>query len=433
MAIDADPFEKIRRESSAGGWRAFAILVCILVGGLIVWSRTVALDQFVTGEGEVAPSDKVKVIQHLEGGAIAKIHVLDGQAVQAGDPLVEVNLAISGTNRDELEARLDGLMLSRARLQAEVSGEAFALPADVALRRPDLAAAEMSAYSARKTELQTRLRGAEERVRQQELAVSEMTATSGAMATDLSLSKKNLEMSADLLRDGLTSKMDHLEREREVKLLEGKLATLRSSVPKAKAALAEAQQSLQEETLKFNSAVLADLGSVEQELARTQTLLNEATVQAQRRTIRSPVDGLVKNLRFHTIGGVIGPGDPIMEIVPANEDLVIEARLLPQDIGLVEVGQPVRIKISAYDFTRFGTLSGTLSFVAADSITDTEGRPFFQAYVKPERTYLGAAPGDLPISPGMTATIDVKTGTRSVLEYLLKPVVRLSYDAFHEH
>jgi len=432
MAVLTDPFENLRRQSSARGWRTLALLICVLIGALIFWGRTVQLDQFVTGEGEVAPSDKVKVIQHLEGGAIAKIYVVDGQAVKTGDPLVEVNLAISGTNRDELVARLDGLSLTRARLQAEARGEAFSPPADVAQRRPDQAAAELDAYNARKTELETKLKGAEERVRQQELAVGEMTSTSAAMATDLTMARKNLEMSADLLRDGLTSKMDHLEREREVKLLEGKLATLRSSVPKAKAALAEAQQSLEEEKLKFNSSVMADLGATEQDYARTQELLAEAQVQAQRRTIRSPVDGIVKNLRFHTIGGVIGPGAPIMEIVPAHEELIIETRLLPQDIGLVEVGQPVRIKVSTYDFTRFGTLPGVLSFVAADTINDADGKPYFQAYVTPERTYLGASAGDMPIRPGMTATVEVKTGTRSVLEYLLKPVVRLRYDAFHE-
>lgn len=432
MAELADPFDQVRRQSSGRGWRMLAILACALIGAAIVWARTVQLDQFVTGEGEVAPSDKVKVIQHLEGGVIAAIHVLDGQPVKAGHALVEVNLAISATNRDELQAKLDGLMLTRARLLAEAREETFLPPADLAERWPDLAAAELDAFSARKIELETRLKGAVERVRQQELAVRETTTTSAAMATDLALARKNLEMSTDLLRDGLTSKMDHLEREREVKLLEGKLATLQASVPKAKAALAEAQQSLEEEKLKFNSAVMADLGSAEQELARTQELLAAAQVQAQRRTIRSPVDGIVKNLRFHTIGGVIGPGDPIMEIVPANEDLVIEARLLPQDIGLVEVGQPVRIKVSAYDFTRFGTLPGVLSFVAADTVNDADGKPFFQAYVRPERTYLGASAGDMPIRPGMTATVDIKTGTRSVLEYLLKPVVRLRYDAFHE-
>jgi adhesin transport system membrane fusion protein len=432
MKASPGPFDDLRRKARSSAWRGFALLACLLLALVIFWARNVELDQFVSGEGEVAPSDKVKVIQHLEGGSIAELFVTDGQAVKEGDPLVVVNLAISGTNREELGARLDALNLSRARLLAESSGQDFTAPADIAKRRPDLAAAEQVAFQARRTELESRLRGAEERVKQQELAVREMTTTASAMATDMELARKNFEMSADLLRDGLTSKMDHLQREREVKLLEGKLATLRASVPKAKAALAEAEQALNEEKSKFTSSVTADLGAVEEELARTQELMAEAQVQAQRRTIRSPVDGIVKNLRFHTLGGVIRPGDPIMEVVPANEDLVIEARLLPQDIGLVKVGQPVRVKISAYDFTRFGTLAGTLTFVAADSVNDADGRPFFQAQVKPERMFLGAQPGDMPITPGMTATVDVKTGTRSVLEYLLKPVVRLSYDAFHE-
>src|SRR5262245_26768739 len=153
MAISADPFIHLRRQTSARGWRTLALLVCVLIGGLVVWGRTVSLDQFVTGEGEVSPSDKVKVIQHLEGGAIAKIFVLDGQAVKAGDPLVEVNLAITGTNRDELAAKQDGLLLSRARLLAEARNEPFNPPAEISQRRPDLAAAELDAFNARKVEL----------------------------------------------------------------------------------------------------------------------------------------------------------------------------------------------------------------------------------------------------------------------------------------
>lgn len=426
------PFDELRQQTRAVSWRSFALLTCLLVASAIAWARTVQLDQFVTGEGEIAPSGKVKVIQHLEGGSIAELMVADGQMVNAGDPLAVIDLAITGTNREELAARLDGLILTRARLLAEAAGEEFSPPAEVAARRPDFAAAEQVAFRARRTELEARLRGAEERVNQNDLAIRETTTTVAAIATDLELSRRNLAMSADLLRDGLTSKMAHLEREREVKLLEGKLATLRASVSKAKAALAEAQRSLEEEKLKFESAVSAELGSVGQELARTEQLMAEAQAQAQRRTIRSPVDGIVKNLQFHTIGGVIGPGDPIMEIVPASESLVIEVRLQPQDIGLVKIGQPVRVKISAYDFTRFGTLPGILTFVAADSVNDADGRPFFQAQVAPERMYMGSRPGDMPITPGMTATVDVRTGTRSVLEYLLKPVVRLSYDAFHE-
>lgn len=427
VALDA-----LREDTRSSGWKMLAIVSIALICAFFVWASIARFDQFSVAEGEVAPSDKVKVIQHLEGGAIAGIFVTDGQLVKAGAELVAVELGLNSANREELQARLDSLALMRARLMAESSGSPLNLPADLVARRPDLAAAEESAYSARQTELANRIESAQQRVRQQELAVGELQATYNATATDLELANKNLAMSSDLLRDGLTSKMEHLAREREAKLLEGKLSALRQSIPKARAALEEAQHNLNDEKLKFDRTSYEDLGRVEQDISATNEMFAEATNQASRKVIRAPVDGIVKNLRFHTIGGVIGPGDPIMEIVPVNDNVVIEARLRPEDSGIVELGQPVRVKISAYDFTRFGTLSGTLSYIGADSVADEEGNTYFQVMVTPDRAYLGDEPGEFPIRPGMTAIVDIRTGNRTVLEFLLKPVMRLRYDSLRE-
>jgi adhesin transport system membrane fusion protein len=424
--------DSLRRDTRSSGWSVLAMVSVGLICAFFAWASIAEFDQFAVAQGEVAPADKVKVIQHLEGGSIAAIFVTDGQVVKAGSELVAVELGVGGANREELQARLDSLALLRARLQAESSDQPLSLPADVAQRRPDLAAAEQSAYSARQTELANRIESAQQRVRQQELAVSELQATFNATATDLELANKNLAMSADLLRDGLTSKMEHLAREREAKLLEGKVSALRSSIPKARAALDEARANLNDEKLKFNRAAFEELGKVEQDISSTNEMFAEADTQASRKIIRAPVDGIVKNLRYHTIGGVIGAGDPIMEIVPVNESVVIEARLRPEDSGIVEVGQPVRIKVSAYDFTRFGTLSGRLTYISADSVADEEGKTFFQVLVTPDKSYLGEEPGEFPIRPGMTATVDIRTGTRTVLEFLLKPVMRLRYDSLRE-
>jgi adhesin transport system membrane fusion protein len=424
--------DQLQVESRALGWRTVAIAVSGLIVAFLVWAHFAAFDQFAVAEGEVAPMDKVKVIQHLEGGVIAQIFVTDGQVVKQNDPLVEVDLAISGTNKDELAAKLDGLNLSRARLLAEANNQQPSFPDDIAKRRPDQAGAELAAYHARQVELENRLQSAQDRVNQADLAVKELLSTSAATATDLQLSRKNLAMSADLLKDGLTSKMDHLEHEREEKLLEGKYNTLQSSVPKAQAALAEARRDLDDTKLKFHSESLQDLGNVEQDIARTQELLTEAQGRASRRTIRSPVNGIVKNMRYHTIGGVIGAGDPIMEVVPADETLVIEAHLSPQDAGQVKVGQPTRIKVSAFDYTKFGVLPGTLTYVGADSVNDAKGVPYFQVVIKPDRNYFGDPVEQLIIRPGMTATVDIRTGSRTVMEYLLKPVIRMRYDALHE-
>jgi adhesin transport system membrane fusion protein len=424
--------DALRQETRSSAWTVFAIASIGLICAFFAWAAIARFDQFSVAEGEVAPADKVKLIQHLEGGAIAGIFVDDGQLVTAGTELVAVELGLNSANREELQARLDSLNLTRARLTAESGGSSLALPADLVARRPDLAAAEESAYAARQTELTNRIETAEQRVRQQELAISELQATYNATATDLALANKNLAMSADLLRDGLTSKMEHLAREREGKLLEGKLSALRSSIPTAKSALDEARHNLSDERLKFDRATFEELGRTEQEISATNEMLAEADTQASRKIIRAPVDGIVKNLRYHTIGGVIGPGEPIMEIVPVNDNVVIEARLRPEDSGIVELGQPVRIKVSAYDFVRFGTLSGTLTYIGADSVADADGNTYFQIMVTPDRAFLGDIPGEFPIRPGMTTTVDIRTGNRTVLEFLLKPVMRLRYDSLRE-
>lgn len=424
--------DSLRRDTRVSGWNVLAITSIGLICAFFAWASIARFDQFSVAEGEVVPSDKVKVIQHLEGGSIAGIFVIDGQQVTAGTELVAVELGLNSANREELQARLDSLALMRARLMAETNGTELALPADIAKRRPDLATAEESSYRARQTELANLVESSQQRVRQQELAVSELQATYNATATDLGLANKNLEMSADLLRDGLTSKMEHLAREREAKLLEGKISALGSSIPKAKAALEEAQHNLSDESLKFKRAALEELGRVEQDISATNEQFTQADTQASRKIIRAPVDGIVKNMRYHTIGGVIGPGDPIMEIVPVNDSVVVEARLRPEDSGIVEIGQPVRIKISAYDFTRFGTLAGTLTYIGADSVADQEGNTYFQVMVTPDKGYLGDEPGEYPIRPGMTAVVDIRTGSRTVLEFLLKPVMRLRYDSLRE-
>ncbi|MGH6954248.1 MAG: HlyD family type I secretion periplasmic adaptor subunit, partial [Alphaproteobacteria bacterium] len=291
---------------------------------------------------------------------------------------------------------------------------------------------ERAAFAARRTELETKVQGRRELVRQRELAIKELESNRKALANDLELALKNLAMSEDLLRDGLTSKMEHVERERDIARISGEIESLRSSIARARAALAEAAEQLREEKQRFQREAFETLNKVEFDIARTRELLSAATTQASRQVIHSPIDGIVKNLLYHTIGGVVRPGEAIMELVPMDENLVFEVRLNPADRGYVALGQRALAKVTSYDVVRYGGLEGTIVNVGADSTVDEDGTPFFKVTVKPARTYLGESPGELPITPGMLATVDIKTGTRTVLEYLLKPVVRLRDEAFRE-
>ncbi len=414
------------------GWRKVAWAIAVLLAVGMAWASLARLDEVAIADGEVVPADKVKVVQHLEGGIIERIFVAEGQAVAAGDRLVRIELPVTAVNVEEIEARRDGFLLARARLTAEIEAVPLAFPPDVAARRPALAKAERQTYDAHREELTRKVAAIGQQIRQRELAVTELTAARTALRTDLKLAKENYAISEDLARDGLTSKIDHLERKREVKRLEGELQALAPAIPRARAAIGEARERLGEEKLRFQRELLEKLSRTEADIARTDQLLAEATGQASRTVIRSPVAGIVKNLRFHTIGGVVGPGDPILELVPSDERLVIQARLQPMDRGYVAVGQNARAKISAYDFVRYGALEGRITHIGADSTVAPDGSSYFEVVMAPERNYLGDRPGLLVIKPGMTAVLDIRTGTKTVMQYLLKPVIKTGQEAFRE-
>jgi len=239
-------------------------------------------------------------------------------------------------------------------------------------------------------------------------------------------------MSADLLRDQLTSKIDHLDQESTVKRLEGQVATLEQSIPRAKAAAEEANTNIQEERIQFQREALEDLSVVEQDIAQTLELLSTAADQGLRALIRSPIEGVVKNLNYNTIGGVVSGGEAIMDIVPVGENLVIEAHLNPMDRGYVSAGQEAVVKINTYDFIRYGSLKGTVLNVAPDSTTNQDGSSFFRVIIETEKTYLGDHEGQNEITPGMGAVVDIHTGQKPVIDYLIKPVLKMKHDAFRE-
>jgi len=480
-------------------WRPIAWVIIALLGGLITWANFTTLEEVSVVMGEVAPQGKVRVIQHLEGGIVEDIYVKEGDRVRVGSSLVRLNLATSGVNHDELVVRLDAQRLIKARLEAQAKGIPLTFPPDVVERRSNLVWAQKEAFEASKRELEATLRVLEnqenqkelevkeleskrktledrkretassagaihQQVRQKELEVKELGSRRQAVANNLKLAKKRFKMSESLLSSGLTPRMEHLQLEAEVENLEGEKRTIESSIPRARAAVAEVEGRLREEkervegelnnlipaiprarsaveemnnrieeaASRFRREARDELSNVEQAISRIGALLKEATEQKGRAEIKSPIEGVVKNMGFNTIGGVVRPGDPIMEIVPTSENLVINAQLNPTDRGYVELGQKAVVKISTYDFVRYGSLDGEVIMVAPDSSTDPNGNPYFQVVVKTGKTYLGLMDGELPIIPGMQATVDIHTGEKSVIDYLVKPVLKIRHEAFRE-
>jgi adhesin transport system membrane fusion protein len=412
--------------------RLVAGLICALIAAFLVWANFAELEEVAIAEGEVIPQGQIKVIQHLEGGIIEQIFVREGDTVAPGDPLVQLDITSARTNKEELEVGLDGLLLQRARLEAEAEGEAPAFPGDIVARRPEQAARERRAFEGRRREMKSTVGVLNEQSRQRQSEIQQLKEEHKAAENNLELARQQYEISSRLIVDGLVSKVDHLRSEQDVEELVGKLEVLGPAVRRAQGALAEARERVREVELGFRREALEQLSQNERDVARIRETLTKATDQQRRTQITSPIEGVVKSLRFNTIGGVVRPGDPIMEIVPTSDKLIIEAKLDPRDVGYVRVGQAAVVKLSTYDFARYGGLEGTVIYLSADSYTMPDGRTYFRVQAETDKTYLGAEPGDLPIRPGMMATVDIHTGRKAVITYMLKPVLRLKSEAFRE-
>ena len=430
--ISSEKLDALLLQNPLPGWRLVAWPVMILLAVSIGWANFATLDEVSIATGEVVPAGRIRVIQHLEGGIIQEIYVTEGDTVREGQTLLQLDLASGGTNQEELQVRIDSERLVKARLEAEATGSELNFPEDVALRRPAIVAAQRQAYEARRRELSSTIQVMREQVKQRVLEVEELTARSRAVESNYRLALERLKMSKSLLAEGLTAKMEHLELEAEVENLDGEMKSLRPSLPKVEAAVEEARQRQQETESRFRREAQDQLGKIEENIARVTELLSDATAQGIRAEIKSSINGVVKNMRYNSIGNVVKPGEPIMELVPTGDRLVVEAKLNPIDRGYVNEGQAATVKISTYDFARYGGLEGIVIRVAPDSSTDEDGAPYFRVVVQTDKNFLGLREGNLPITPGMQATVDIHTGEKSVMDYLVKPVLKLRHEAFRE-
>ncbi|MDP6589977.1 MAG: HlyD family type I secretion periplasmic adaptor subunit [Alphaproteobacteria bacterium] len=423
----------LESKARARGWRRSALLIAIAIAVLLVWANYAELEEVAVASGEVVPQGQVKVIQHLEGGIISQIFIAEGDVVEAGDLLLQLDRGITGSNRDEILIELDGLILARVRLVAESQGTELFFPEAEAARRPGLVRAEKQTYEGHKLELESTINVLREQKRQRELDVRQIRAQLNSTKNNLALTLERFVMSEELLAEGLTPKIDHVQIKQEVEKLQGEMEELKSAIPRAQASIAEATARVKEEKLRATRVALEELSAIERRIAAAREKLSRATDQVVRTKISSPIAGVVQSMRHNTIGGVARPGEPLLEIVPTQDRLVVEAKLNPTDIGYVRVGQESIVKVTTYEFSRYGGLEGRVVSISPDSHVDpATGQSYFRVIAETDRNYLGDTPGDLPIAPGMEATLDIRTGSKSVMQYLLKPVIKVKSEAFRE-
>lgn len=413
-------------------WRGLAYTVIIVIVAGLVWAHFTQLPQSASVDGFVQPEGQVKVVQHLEGGIVQELFVREGATVTEGQPLMQLQRGTQSQNREELQARLDGLMLSQARLKAEASGQPIAFPADLEARRPDLTATERRTYEARQNERSSTGQLLQQQVQQRELEIKEFQSKKASLQRELGSVEQKFKIAKDLLKDGLTTRVEYLQLEQDIEKIRGEIAVADVAIPRTQAALREAQEKAREDQLKGRTAANTELGKIEQDIARTTELLQSASQQADRTAVVSPVSGTIKKMAVNTIGGVVRPGDPIIEIVPSDQKLIIDAKLKPLDVGFVAPGQEALIKVSSFDFARYGGLDGKVVRVAPDSTVDDKGNAFYRVIIEPDRTYIGAQAGEHELKPGMMAQVNIVTGQQTFLDYLMKPVLKLRYESFTE-
>ena len=413
-------------------WRATQRRLLALFVVIFLWTLIGRVDRVVTAPGKVIPYDKVKVIQHLEGGIIKDIVVRENQEVKAGDPLVHLDLATSGINSGEMNARMASLKLAKIRLDADSVGAEPVWPEDLAAKFPNLVEAETHNFQSKRDERRNSLQAFDNVVTQNRQKLAESRERLVALEASFKIAKQEVAISADLVKDKLTSQLEHFQRQTNYERLSGEIASLRQSITGLQAGINESIARRQQEEARFSREASNEAADMERKMASLSEELSRANDQEDRSVIRAPIDGVVKNVRFQTAGNVVKPGEPIMEVVPLKDQLVIEVKLSPSDRGYINMKQDALVKISTYDYLRYGGLDGTVTGIAADTDLGRNEEQFYRVIVSTDKSWLGSKQGQFPITPGMVGEVDIKVDTQSILWALLKPVLKLKADAFKE-
>ncbi len=369
--------------------RAFTHVIlwtsALFIVAAIMWANYAVLDEVTTGQGKVIPSSEIQVIQNLEGGIIKNIFVKEGEIVKKNQILMQIDNTRFMSSFDESERKMDALQLEIIRINAEMNKTPPLFPEVLKKAQPDLVKDQQSLYESRMREL-------------------------NQLQVTLDLAQKELDMTRPLLKTGSVSPVEVIRLDRAVNEIKGNID-------------------------KFKSDELDKLNKARGELSALIEANKADKDRLTRTTVRSPVYGIIKQIKTTTIGGVVQPGSDIVEIVPLDDSLLIEAKIRPGDIGFIHPGQKAMVKITAYDFSIYGGLEGLVEQISADTIideTDKKNESFYMIRVRTAKNHLGTDKNPLPIIPGMLATVDILTGEKSVLAYILKPILKAKQSALRE-
>lgn len=405
----------------------YVILATVLV--LLIWATFAKVDEVTRGEGKVIPSRQVQVIQSLDGGIVTDLLVKEGDTVKQGQPLIKIDETRAISSLKENESQYLSLSAKEARLKALANGTSFSPPEDVQKKMPDTYLQEMQLYNSSRQELDSQVNIARDQLSQRERELSELQFKKEVAIKTYESNTKELTANRPLLNSGAVSEIEILRLEREANRAKGDIDQASAQIGRVTAAISEARRKISEAQQSFQNKIRTDLNETSAKinsLTQSSLALSDKVKQS---TLLSPVNGKISKLYYNTVGGVIQSGKEVMEVVPSDDSLVIETKVQTKDIAFLRPNQPAVVKLTAYDYTIYGSLDGVVQDIAADSTIDDKGNAYYVVKVRTIQNSLG---DHLPIIPGMVAQVDILTGKKTVLSYLLKPVLKAKSYALTE-
>jgi len=396
---------------------------------LVLWAFFARVDEVVRGDGRVIPSKQVQVIQSLDGGIVSEILVSEGESVAVGAPLIRIDETRAVSSLRENQSQYLAYLAKQYRLRALAEGTSFNPPDEVRKQVPETYDQEYALYNSSKEELTSAIAIARDQMVQREKELLEVQFRKDIAEKNYESSKRELAANKPLLASGAVSEIDILKLERETNKAKGDIDQARAQIGRIESAIGEAKRKVSEVQQTFQSKVRTELNEITARLNSVSEVSVSLKDKVNQSILKSPVNGKVSRLFFNTVGGVIQPGKEVLEVVPTDDALILETKIQIKDIAFIGVLQPAVVKLTAYDYTIYGALDAVVENIAPDSIVDEKGNAYYVVRVRTLKSSLGKG---LPIIPGMVAQVDIMTGKKTILSYLLKPVLKAKSYAFSE-
>ena len=416
---------------SPQGARQLIVIVLVFVVVFIMWANWAEIDEVTVGQGKAVPAQQLQVLQNMEGGIISEVLVKAGDTVEKGQVLLRIDDTQFAASLEEINKKLQVLRLRKYRLLAEIEEKPLDFPEDLEQDFTEVVKQERNLYLARHQELEATLSAFESQIKQIKQRAVEINSRKDFLKKSVALSQKELAMTAPLVAKGAISEVEVIRLEKSVNDVLGELASVKLEIPRLAMEVEELEGRRDERKLQFRNESREQLNA----LLADYTTISETTVAAKdrvkRTAVRSPVRGVVQRVLANTITSVVRPGMDLIEIVPLDESLVVEAKIKPTDIAFIRPDQDVVVKFTAYDFTIYGGLKAKLEHISPDAVIE-EDESFYLVKVRTDKNHLGTEQVPLAIIPGMVATVDIITGKKTIMDYLLKPVLRAKQRALRE-